>query len=74
MHVDGAYLTIRKEDHTLVTYAYSPALGYQRPSRTEVGDLKWFDRVGMFAPIVGWARKLRAGMIHREGITQTRPV
>jgi hypothetical protein len=60
MHVDGAYSTIRHQDHDLVTYVYSPALGYQRPSRTDVGDLRWFDRVGILAPIVSMARKLRS--------------
>jgi glycosyl transferase, family 25 len=59
MHVDGAYSTIRHQDHALVTYAHSPALGYQRPSRTDVGNLKWFDRVAILAPIVGMARRLR---------------
>jgi glycosyl transferase family 25 len=59
MHVDGAYSTIRAQDSTLVTYAYSPPLGYQRPSRTDIGNLKWFDRIGILAPIMDMARKLR---------------
>jgi glycosyl transferase family 25 len=60
MHVDGAYSTLRHQDPALVTYVHSPPFGYQRASRTDVGDLKWFDRVGMLAPLVGVARKLRA--------------
>ena len=60
MHLDGAYSTLRTQNHALITYAYFPALGYQRPSRTDVGNLKWFDRVGMLTPIVDIARKLRA--------------
>jgi hypothetical protein len=60
MHVDGAYSTLRAQNHGLVTYAYFPALGYQRSSRTDVGNLKWFDRVGILSPIVDAARKLRA--------------
>lgn len=60
MHVDGAYSTIRKQDHSLVTYAHFPVLGYQRPSRTDIGNLKWFDRVGMLTPVVNIARKLKA--------------
>jgi hypothetical protein len=59
MHVDGAYSTIRQQDHALVTYAHSPALGYQRASRSDVGDLRWFDRASLFAPIVEIARQLR---------------
>jgi glycosyl transferase, family 25 len=60
MHLDGAYSTLRAQNHALATYAYFPALGYQRPSRTDVGNLKWFDRVRMLTPIVDIARKLRA--------------
>lgn len=59
MHVDGAYSTIRKQNPALATYAYFPILGHQRPSRTDVGELKWFDRVGVLTPIVNIARKLR---------------
>lgn len=60
MHVDGAYSTIRNKDLSLTTYAYCPTLAYQRPSRTDVGDLQWFDRVGMLTPIVNVARRLKA--------------
>lgn len=60
MHIDGAYSTIRAQNHTLATYAYFPALGYQRSSRTDVGVGKWFDRVALLSPIVDAARKLRA--------------
>jgi glycosyl transferase, family 25 len=60
MHVDGAYSTIRAQNHSLITYVYSPVLGYQRPSRTDVGKSKWFDRIGILAPIVNIARKLKA--------------
>ena len=47
MHVDGAYSTIRAQNPALATYAYSPTLGSQRPSRTDIGDTKWFDRVAL---------------------------
>ena len=60
MHIDGAYSTLRAQNHGLVTYAYFPALGYQRSSRTDVGNAKWFDRVDFLSPIVDAARKLRA--------------
>ena len=60
MHVDGAYSVIRSQNYSLETYAYFPALGRQRPSRTDVGNLKWFDRVQMLQPIVSMARKIKA--------------
>jgi glycosyl transferase, family 25 len=59
MHLDGAYSTMRAQNHALLTYADSPALGYQRSSRTDVGELKWFDRISFVSPIIDFARKLR---------------
>jgi hypothetical protein len=59
MHVDGAYSTIRAHSARLLTYAFCPVLGYQRPSRTDIGKLKWFDRVPAIAPAVKVGRRLR---------------
>jgi hypothetical protein len=36
-----------------------PTLDYQRSSRTHVGDLKCFKRIGILSPLVHVARKLR---------------
>jgi hypothetical protein len=60
MHVDGAYSTIRLQHPALITYAASPVLGYQRPSRTDIGDGKWFDRVPALAGPVNFARRWKA--------------
>jgi glycosyl transferase, family 25 len=60
MHVDGAYSAIRMHDPSLITYAYSPALGYQRPSRTDIGKLKWFDRIKSLRGVIGFARKVNS--------------
>ncbi len=68
IHVDGAYTVIRRHDHSLVTYAQFPVLGYQRPSRTDIGDLKWFDRVGILTPIASLARKLKT--MSKAGISK----
>lgn len=59
MHVDGAYSTLRAQRRELITYAYYTALGYQRSSRTDVGKLKWFDRLGILERFVRLARGLR---------------
>jgi hypothetical protein len=59
MHVDGAYSTIRSQNPPLTTYAYFPVLGYQRPSRTDIGNLKWFDQIGVLTPVINLARKLK---------------
>jgi len=60
MPVDGAYSTIRQQNQELITYAEFPALGYQRPSRTDIADLRWFDRSLLLAPAVTLARKIKA--------------
>jgi hypothetical protein len=57
MHVDGAYSTIRMQNEVLRTYAYSPMLGRQRPSRTDVHEPKWFDRIHAVRPIMRYLRK-----------------
>jgi glycosyl transferase, family 25 len=59
MHVDGAYSTLRRQDPHLITYAHFPALGYQRPSRTDIGEQKWFDRIGLLAHAVRFIGKAR---------------
>lgn len=60
MHVDGAYSTLRLQNESLITYIYSPTLGYQRPSRTDIGELRWFDTVRMLRPIVKIGRRLKS--------------
>jgi hypothetical protein len=59
MHVDAAYWTIRSQNPKLNSYVFSPPLGYQRPSRTDIAELKWFDRIDALRPIVGALRKLK---------------
>jgi glycosyl transferase, family 25 len=59
MHVDAAYSLIRKQNPELKTYAHFPPLGCQRPSRTDVGEGHWLDRVGAFRPVATGLRKLK---------------
>ena len=56
MHVDGAYSTIRMQNPDLKTYAHRPSLAFQRPSRTDIGELKWFDRIERLRPLMGILR------------------
>jgi GR25 family glycosyltransferase involved in LPS biosynthesis len=62
MHVDGAYSTIRAQNPDIKTYALSPPLGYQRPSRTDIGETHWLDRYPSFARV---ARKVKTALINR---------
>ena len=59
MHVDGAYSHFRADHPEIVTLAVSPALGYQRASRTDVHDLRWFDRLPGFREMAHLYRRLR---------------
>ena len=60
MHVDGAYSWFRNAHPEVATLLCSPALGYQRPSRTDIHDLKWFDRAPVVRDIVHALRKAKA--------------
>lgn len=59
MHIDGAYSTIRKKHPALATYAAFPPLGYQRSSRTDIHQLKWFDQLPLIRFMSAQIRKLK---------------
>jgi len=59
MHVDGAYSTIRAQNPQLNTYAYSPTLGYQRSSRSDITSARFFDRTPGLQKPVRMLRKLK---------------
>lgn len=60
MHVDGAYNWVRRLNPDLPTLMASPQLGSQRPSRTDIHQLKWFDKVPGIRDLATFARRLRA--------------
>lgn len=62
MHVDGAYSHFRADHPQMVTLSVSPTLGVQRPSRTDVHDLRWFDRVPLVRDTAQLYRRLRGAM------------
>lgn len=45
MHVDGAISRFRADHPDLSTLAVFPPLGLQRPSRTDIHPLRWYDRL-----------------------------
>lgn len=60
MHVDGAYAWFRAAHPDIVTvFPVKPAT-YQRSSRTDIHDLKWFDRIGVLAPLMRTLRRLKS--------------
>lgn len=58
--VDGAYVWFRRAHPELVTVFAT--LSEQRPSRTDTGQLKWFDRAIGIRDLAGWARKAAHGL------------
>jgi glycosyl transferase, family 25 len=60
MHVDGAYSTLRVQNPSLITFASNPSLGYQRPSRSDIQELHWFDQNPLSKPLVAIGRQLRS--------------
>jgi glycosyl transferase family 25 len=65
MHVDGAYSTIRVRHPRLKTFAHAPALGFQRPSRTDIGERKFFDSIKVLRPLIGSTRAIKARIVQK---------
>lgn len=61
MTIDGA-INIARRELGLRTYAAIPPLATQRPSRTDVWDPKWFDKIKVLEPVVYTLRKVK-GMV-----------
>jgi len=59
MHVDGAYSRLRADHPELVTYGIWPAIGHQRSSRTDIHELRWFDRWPVVSQIAETLRTVR---------------
>lgn len=59
MHYDGALNHFRAQEPDIVTLTTLPAMGVQRPSRTDVHELAWFDRVPLTRPIMAGLRRLK---------------
>lgn len=58
MHVDGAYHWIRR-DMSLLTVIANPPVAVQRASRSDIADLRWFDRMPGAKSLAGLARALK---------------
>ncbi|MGX0875352.1 glycosyl transferase family 25 [Roseovarius sp. MBR-154] len=62
MHVDGAYSHFRADHPAMVTLAVSPTLGVQRASRTDIHELRWFDRLPVLRDVTQIGRRLRRAL------------
>jgi glycosyl transferase family 25 len=61
MHVDGAYNWFRRNHSDLRTVLCIPPLGEQRPSRTDIHSLKWYDRWPLCRDVTAALRRVRSG-------------
>jgi hypothetical protein len=59
MHVDGAYAWFRKAHPHLRTIVARPQIAHQRPSRTDIHELRWFDRLPLLRPLMDALRRSR---------------
>jgi glycosyl transferase, family 25 len=59
MHVDGAYSWFRKDHPEFDTWVAEPQLGIQRPSRTDIHHLKFYDRVIVLRQAIDVLRRLK---------------
>jgi len=57
MHVDGAYNWFRRSHPHLQTWVASPALAYQRPSKTDIHRLRMFDTILGLRSLTAYARR-----------------
>lgn len=60
MHVDGAYNAFRARNPEGVTLMAIPELGFQRPSRSDIAPVKWFDKVFGLRTVVAMMRSFKA--------------
>ena len=63
MHVDGAYSWFRKDNPDVETWIAEPQLGFQRPSRTDIHSLKFYDRVNGLRPLVAALRRIKRNFL-----------
>lgn len=60
MHVDGAYNWFRAAHPGLRVLAACPPLAVQRPSRSDIADARWYDRLPFLRGIAAQLRRNRA--------------
>ena len=65
MHVDGAYNWFRRANPHFKTVLASPELGFQRASRTDIHDLRWYDSTPVVREAMAGLRLLKNALIRR---------
>jgi len=68
--VDGAYVWFRRAHPAVKTAFAEPPIGYQRASRTDIGDLAAHDRLPIVRDVVELARRFR-NLFRKRGQAHT---
>lgn len=65
MHVDGAYNWFRRANPQFNTVLVTPELGFQRASRTDIHDLRWYDTTPLVRNAVACLRLVKNALMRR---------
>jgi glycosyl transferase family 25 len=65
MHVDGAYNWFRRANPQFKTVLVTPELGFQRASRTDIHELRWYDTTPLARNAVTCLRLIKNALIRR---------
>lgn len=65
MHVDGAYNWFRRANPQFKTVLAAPELGFQRASRTDIHDLRWYDTTPLVRECVAGLRLAKNALKRR---------
>ena len=57
--IDGSYVWFRRAHPELKTVFADPQVAFQRPSRTDIGDQRFYDRLPGLRSAANLARRLR---------------
>jgi hypothetical protein len=57
--IDGEYVRFRRANPDLVSVFAAPQVAFQRPSRTDIGQVRAFDRIPLLREAAGLARRFR---------------
>ncbi len=60
MHVDGAISMYRERHPECLTLLVEPSLGSQRPSRSDITNNRWYDRLPLVRELIALARRGKA--------------
>lgn len=60
--IDGEYVRFRRANPDIVTFFAKPQVAVQRPSRTDIGSQRLFDRLPGLRELAGYARRARRSL------------